>query len=288
MAELVFNPTPFFELIRDGKEPCMLFTTWQAPPIGYYVSEWMADGVRCIWTGLKLLSRAGKQIHAPYWFTSGLPAYALDGDLWMGRGVAMSNKLHSLIQSNHWTQPIVDSPWLQVKFMISDVPILNVPFEQRCDTFLKHQRTHFGLHAFLVRSIILNSKAHFDELYRKIKTEGGLGVIARKPNSLYTFKRSPDVLKIPFWYIGVAQIQEIENTVCRCYTEEGLEILVPLFKNAAKDKQFLFKCYGRTIEGLPRGPSFTTFNLNDHLPYIPPVFKGEFTTRVPKMWLGIW
>ena len=54
-------------------------------PAGYWVSEkW--DGVRAIWDGKVLRFRSGRVIAAPPWFTAKLPAVALDGELWVGRG----------------------------------------------------------------------------------------------------------------------------------------------------------------------------------------------------------
>ena len=44
------------------------------------------DGVRAYWNGKKLMSRHGKDIECPSWFTEGLPiGVKLDGELWMGR-----------------------------------------------------------------------------------------------------------------------------------------------------------------------------------------------------------
>ena len=52
---------------------------------GWWVSEKL-DGVRGIWTGTEMLSRSGRIIKLPGWFTRGFPDFALDGELWIGRG----------------------------------------------------------------------------------------------------------------------------------------------------------------------------------------------------------
>lgn len=49
-------------------------------PRAYWVSEKL-DGVRAIWDGKTLRFRSGRPIHAPAWFTAGLPAHPLDGEL---------------------------------------------------------------------------------------------------------------------------------------------------------------------------------------------------------------
>ena len=62
---------------------------------GWWVSEKL-DGVRAIWTGTALLTRNGKRLNAPKWFTDSMPDIRLDGELWMGRGTF--DKLVSTIQ----------------------------------------------------------------------------------------------------------------------------------------------------------------------------------------------
>lgn len=53
-------------------------------PKGYWMSEKL-DGVRAYWDGTQLISRGGNKYNAPAAFVAGLPAYALDGELWLGR-----------------------------------------------------------------------------------------------------------------------------------------------------------------------------------------------------------
>src|SRR5690606_22740160 len=50
----------------------------------YWVSEKL-DGVRGYWDGQTLRFRSGSPIRAPAWFVAGLPATAIDGELWLGR-----------------------------------------------------------------------------------------------------------------------------------------------------------------------------------------------------------
>src|SRR5690606_34934492 len=46
----------------------------------YWVSEKL-DGVRGYWDGERLLTRSGRAVAAPEWFTAGWPAVPLDGEL---------------------------------------------------------------------------------------------------------------------------------------------------------------------------------------------------------------
>ena len=51
----------------------------------YWISEKL-DGVRAVWDGRVLRFRSGNPVSAPQWFLDGLPAAALDGELWLARG----------------------------------------------------------------------------------------------------------------------------------------------------------------------------------------------------------
>jgi hypothetical protein len=52
----------------------------------YWISEKL-DGVRAVWDGRALRFRSGNPVPAPQWFLDGLPAEALDGELWLGAAV---------------------------------------------------------------------------------------------------------------------------------------------------------------------------------------------------------
>ena len=81
----------------------------------YWVSEKL-DGIRAIWTGSTLVTRSGKQINAPDWFTSQLPNIKLDGELWAGR------KGFYKVQQTVLDKRPNDQMWRTVKYMVFDLP----------------------------------------------------------------------------------------------------------------------------------------------------------------------
>src|SRR5690348_4791102 len=84
---------------------------------GWWMSEKL-DGFRAYWNGKKLLSRSGKDIATPSWFTSTLPSNkSLDGELWMGRDTY--EKLRAILNS---AVSMEDERWQQVKYMVFDLP----------------------------------------------------------------------------------------------------------------------------------------------------------------------
>src|SRR4051794_21315104 len=87
-----------------------------------WISEKM-DGVRAYWDGQRLLSKRGKDLGVPLFFTSQLPSdISLDGELWMGRGTY--EQLMSLLNSSQ-------QDWSSVEYCIFDAPSSNLPHKER-------------------------------------------------------------------------------------------------------------------------------------------------------------
>ena len=101
-------------------------------PAPYWVSE-KYDGVRAVWGGHGngsaddgvLRFRSGRPIAAPAWFLAKLPATALDGELWIGRG-----KFDVVSGAVRRSEP-QDAEWKQVQFMVFELPNGEGAFTQR-------------------------------------------------------------------------------------------------------------------------------------------------------------
>ena len=93
-------------------------------PQHFLVSE-KFDGVRAVWDGQVLRFRSGRPIAAPDWFVAALPQQALDGELWMGRG--LFDRLSGVVRQ---AVPDVEA-WRAVKYLVFDAPGLKMPFAQR-------------------------------------------------------------------------------------------------------------------------------------------------------------
>lgn len=104
----------------------MLAQHWQPElePQDFLVSEKL-DGVRAFWDGSTLRFRSGRLIAAPAWFTAALPAIALDGELWLGRG--RFDRLSGMVRR---AVPI-DAEWRELRYMIFDLPGQPGPFSER-------------------------------------------------------------------------------------------------------------------------------------------------------------
>lgn len=104
----------------------MLAKPWQSSlnPADFLVSEKL-DGVRAQWDGTSLRFRSGRPIGAPAWFLAGLPAVALDGELWLGRH--RFDALSAIVRR----EVPVDAEWHMLRYMVFDSPQGADPFALR-------------------------------------------------------------------------------------------------------------------------------------------------------------
>lgn len=154
----------------------------------YWVSEKL-DGVRARWDGQQLISRGGHVINAPVWFTKGFPDRLLDGELWKARGGYQ--KTVSIVR-----QQKPHPGWKNIKFMVFDLPDHNGNFTSRVQTMsnlTRHNRAKFL--DFIPQTRITTEK-ELTQLFEKITSQGGEGLILHHKNGLYRSGRSKDLLKL--------------------------------------------------------------------------------------------
>lgn len=187
---------------EDNKKgpPLLLAHSWDnfVDPTNWWMSEKL-DGVRAYWDGTQLLSRLGSKLHAPDWFTKGLPSEALDGELWLGR--KMFQKTVSIVRrqdkSDHWQE---------IRLRVFDAPGCAGGFEKRLafiSSFLKSAKLKYiELHEHEPCKGIDHLKA---ELAR-IEGLGGEGLMLRQPSSLYEVGRSTTLLKVKTFHDAEAEV----------------------------------------------------------------------------------
>jgi DNA ligase-1 len=176
-------------LMNGGKmKGVLLAHKWSGgDPTGYWMSEKL-DGVRAYWTGEKLITRNGNEIHAPEWFLNSLPSIALDGELFAGRGEFQ--KTVSIVRKK---KP-VDSEWRSMHYRVFDAPEVPGPVEKRWAAMNKAIRGK--KHVETVEQVKCKGESHLRQYHKKIRKQGGEGVMLREPNSRYEGKRSHTLLKV--------------------------------------------------------------------------------------------
>lgn len=156
-------------------------------PAGWWVSEKL-DGVRAYWTGRELLTRNGNVICAPGWFTASLPDFALDGELWIGRG--QFQRVSAIVRRR-----TPDDAWRSITFQVFDAPEAPGGFERRMETLTAWAATAPEWIAVVVQQRCVDA-ADLNERLSAIESVGGEGLMLRAADSPYDTGRSADLLKV--------------------------------------------------------------------------------------------
>lgn len=168
----------------------MAWSTYSGADLaGWLVSEKL-DGVRAQWDGARLVSKSGRVIRAPEWFTTGLPALALDGELYAGPGTL------DRVQGLSRRASANPADWLGLRFCVFDAPGVTGGFAQRLDAL---GRTAHGLpaHVEIVRHEPCPVRAWLAARFAAVVAAGGEGLVARHPAGEYRAgERSQWVAKI--------------------------------------------------------------------------------------------
>ena len=185
------------ELIEDGLEP----------PIGWFLSE-KFDGYRAIYDNIEetFVSRAQNIFNAPDWFKKAISSESfLDGELWVGR----ENFQEMGVVRKKNPDP---KEWINVKYVVYDMPLLNKPFHKRLETlkqvvkrsqenWLKIRKTlpepfnNLECPLIYTEQYKISSMKQFQKLYERVIKLGGEGVMIKHPESQYEDKRSNYLLK---------------------------------------------------------------------------------------------
>jgi DNA ligase 1 len=232
-------------------------------PAGWYMSEKL-DGVRAVWDGSQLKSRAGKIFSAPKWFTDSLPAEMLDGELWLGRG--QFQKTVSIVRKK---KP-VDEEWRKVLYCVFATPRIRRRFYskiRRMKKLLKGNEV-----AIFLPHLICKGHKHFSDYFEYIINRGGEGIMLRSPGSFYKDGRSDDLLKYKPHNTDEAVVKGYQSGKKRCENMvgallckfKGKNIKIGVMSDEVRvtpppiGSVVSFKCFGFTDSGSPRFPIYLT------------------------------
>jgi DNA ligase-1 len=158
-------------------------------PASYLVSE-KYDGVRGLWDGQTLRTRAGNVIAAPAWFIARLPKQALDGELWIGRG--QFEKLSGFVRK---TTP-QDAEWRQIKYMVFELPNAPGTFAERYEQ-IKRIITQAGFAQLVaVEQFRVADNAALKRKLTEIVRAGGEGLMLHRADAPYITGRNDALLKL--------------------------------------------------------------------------------------------
>jgi DNA ligase-1 len=184
-----------------AKPPALLLAeTWDGEQniTNWWCSEKL-DGVRAYWDGSRFLSRQGNVYHAPSWFTSDLPPFPLDGELWLERKAFQ--RTVSIVRRH-------DQPreWRSIRYVIFDAPEAGGPFETRLQTCREHFEQFPALYVEVLAQEPCRGADHLREELARIEQLGGEGLMLRQPESRYEPRRSGTLLKVKTFHDAEAQV----------------------------------------------------------------------------------
>ncbi len=146
------------------------------------------DGIRAYWDGKNLLTRGGKKIHTPKWFTKPLPLFEIDGELWTKRG--QFEYIQSIVMDKKPSKK-----WSEITYNIFEVPHQKGSLMERLEILRDYLKSHKIPHVKIIKQIICKDKLHLKKFFKDIKRKGGEGVVLRDLKAPYIAKRTSKALK---------------------------------------------------------------------------------------------
>jgi DNA ligase 1 len=182
--------------------PLLLAERWDNAQdlAGWWLSEKL-DGVRAYWDGKSLISRLGNRFHAPDWFLEGLPAIALDGELWIGRKAFQ--RTVGIVRRQDKTDL-----WKQVRYVAFDAPDVDSAFEGRLAAIRAHISRNSPPYLAAHEHTICTGLDHLRAELARIEALGGEGLMLRQPESRYEVGRSVTLLKVKNFRDAEARVVE--------------------------------------------------------------------------------
>jgi DNA ligase-1 len=240
---------------------------------GWLVSEKL-DGVRGYWDGRRLISKHGRRFYPPAVFTRNWPDFALEGEIWGGRGTF--EQTAGVVKRRK-----ADPAWLKLKFAIFDVPEAAGGFRQRITKARQWFAGHPSPYAFVIPQRPVQDATELRLELVRIEKLGGEGLMVRRPEAQYVKGRSADILKVKSYRdmeaVVKAHIPGSGKNLGRLGSllvelPNGKQLKIGTGFSAEERKNpppigtvISFKYYGFYQSGLPKFPSFLRVRADNGL-----------------------
>lgn len=185
-------------LLFGAKPHLLLLNVYKDQNISGWVMSEKLDGIRAYWDGKHLISRGGKIIHAPKWFTKNYPPFEIDGELWSKRGDF--NHISSIVRDK-----TPSKEWREITHNIFEVPNAKGGLFER----LAKVKPYESRYIRVIKQIPIKSKKDMLVFLHKIEAKGGEGVVVRDANALYINKRTSKALKVKSFYDKECEVVKI-------------------------------------------------------------------------------
>ncbi|WP_083749042.1 DNA ligase [Pelomonas sp. KK5] len=175
----------------DGVPPLLL--ALKAPDVidpGRYLVSEKYDGVRAFWDGRRMFTRQGQPIAMPAAIAALLPASALDGELWMGRG-----RFEAASAAVRRHEPAA-AEWAGLSYMVFELPGAPGTFEQRHAALRELSVVSRWPGLQVVPQSRVSSRSELDRLLAATVAAGGEGLMLHEAAAPYVSGRSEVLLKL--------------------------------------------------------------------------------------------
>ena len=183
MIKLFFLLVPF--LLFANKPDLLLLKVYKDQNIGGWVMSEKLDGIRAYWDGENLISRGGKMINAPQWFTKNYPPFEVDGELWTKR--RDFENISSIVRDE-----IPSDKWREIKHYIFEVPHVKGGLFTRLQKVKPYESDIIKV----IPQTVIKDKKHLENFLHEIENKEGEGVVVRDPLAPYIAKRTSSALKV--------------------------------------------------------------------------------------------
>ncbi|WP_191600279.1 DNA ligase [Marinomonas algicola] len=158
--------------------------------IGDYLVSEKYDGVRAIWKAGRLVTKTGRKIFAPDWFTKDWPDVWLDGELWSKR------QDFEFIQSTVLSHQPDDKKWRKIHYMVFDAPNNEQPFAKRTQYYTKIINALNIEHIRPIKQIDVSTRDELLLLLDKYVSIGAEGMMLHKKDAVFQDGRNDALLKL--------------------------------------------------------------------------------------------
>lgn len=156
---------------------------------GWIMSEKL-DGIRCIWDGENMKSRAGNHFFVPDFFMKNFPKdMVLDGELFLARGEFQ--KTVSIVKKQDKSDR-----WKDLKYLIFDGPGIKGNFSKRLKVLEQKLSEVDSDYLELHKHEKCKDEEHLQKEMKRVVALGGEGMMIRDPKSIYEHRRVKTMLKV--------------------------------------------------------------------------------------------
>jgi len=273
MSKLLLILVLFSQVTFADKPELFLLKTYDdsRDVVGWVMSEKL-DGIRGFWNGRELLTRSGKKINAPAWFTQNYPPFSIDGELWTKRGDF--ENISSIVRTKD-----SGDRWKKITHQIFEVPNQQGGLLERLSVLKAYLNTDPIVHLQILKQTSIDSKQQLKQFLAQVTDQKGEGVVVRNPNTLYKTGRLPSALKVKKYFDtectvlkilpGKGKYKAVMGSVL-CQTSTGKELRIGSgFKDKDRESppaigsEITFKYYGFTKKGKFKYPVYLREKLTN-------------------------